>query len=187
MDYRPGSQEDFDRLYRDTYPRLLRTLFGVLGDAAAAEDCVQDAFVRAYRAWPNFKADRPAAAWLHRIALNVAISYRRKARLREAAELLRRLGRPESPKTPSQQLFVDDIVRALAELSPKVSSTFILRHYHGYTNREIARALGVTERMVGVRLSKAREHLARRLGAGWAEPFPTYVPSSVSIADATDA
>jgi RNA polymerase sigma-70 factor (ECF subfamily) len=186
MEYRAGSKDDFDRLYRDNYPKLLRTLFGILGDAAAAEDCVQDAFVQAYRAWPSFKPDRPAGAWLHRIALNVAISHRRKAKLREAAELVRRLGRPASPKTPSQQLFVDDIVRALAELSPKVSSAFILRHYHGYTNREIARAFGVTERMVGVRLARARQHLEQRLGREWAEPFPTPVRSGVSMADATD-
>jgi RNA polymerase sigma-70 factor (ECF subfamily) len=186
MDYQPGSKEDFDRLYRDNYPKLLRTLYGVLGDQAAAEDCVQDAFVQAFRAWPRFKPDRPAAAWLHRIALNVAISHRRKSRLRDAGELLRRLGRPPSPKTPSQQLFFDDLVRALAELNPKVSSTFILRHYHGYSNREIAEAFGVSARMVGVRLARAREHLARRLGQEWAESFPTHVGSGVSMADASD-
>jgi RNA polymerase sigma-70 factor (ECF subfamily) len=186
MDYEAGSLEDFDRLYRDSYPKLFRTLYGILGDAAAAEDCVQDAFVQAFRAWPNFKPDRPAGAWLHRIALNVAISYRRKAKLREAAEIVRRLGRPAAPRTPSQQLFLDDVVRALAELGPRVSSTFILRHYHGYTNREIAQAFAITERMVGVRLSKARQHLARRLGAEWAESFPVHVLSSVSMADASD-
>jgi RNA polymerase sigma factor (sigma-70 family) len=183
MDYEPGSDEAFDRLYRDHYPKLVRTLYGVLGDAAAAEDCVQDAFVRAYQAWPRFKADRPPGAWLHRIALNTAISYKRKQKVRHAADLLLRMGRPAGPRTPSQQIVMDDLVRALGELRPKVGMTFILRHYHGYSNREIARGLGVSERMVGVRLQQAREHLARRLGPEWAEPFPSQLPSGVSISD----
>jgi RNA polymerase sigma factor (sigma-70 family) len=187
MDYEPGSKEAFDRLYRDHYPRLVRTLFGVLGDAAAAEDCVQETFLRAFKAWPRFKPDRPIGAWLHRIALNTAISYRRKAKLREATELVLRLGRPAAVRTPSQQVVMDDIIRALGELGPKVSLTFILRHYHGYSNREIARGLGISERMVGVRLSRARSQLAHALGPEWAEPFPSQVPSSVSISDPTDA
>jgi len=88
--YRPGSVQDFDRLYEAAYPKLLRTVYAVLGDHAAAEDCVQEAFVRAFRAWPRFRVDRPPEAWLHRIAINGAISYRRQARLRQVGELLRR-------------------------------------------------------------------------------------------------
>ena len=50
--YRAGSLDDFDQLYRDCYPRLVRTLYGVLGDPTAAEDCVQEAFLKAFQAWP---------------------------------------------------------------------------------------------------------------------------------------
>ena len=75
--YRPGSAQDFDRLYRASYPRLYRTLTALLRDGAAAEDCVQEAFVRAFKAWPRWRPDAPAEAWLHRIALNVAASHRR--------------------------------------------------------------------------------------------------------------
>src|SRR5438270_1776694 len=92
--YRPGDRSDFDRLYQASYPRLVRTLFALLGDVAAAEDCVQDAFVQAYKAWARWRPDAPAEAWLHRIALNQAHSYRRRQRIREAGELVRRLGRP---------------------------------------------------------------------------------------------
>ena len=80
--YQPGSLADFDRLYRDSYARVLRTLLGVLRDRPAAEECVQEAFVRAFQAWPRWRADAPAEAWLHRIALNVALSYRRREKLR---------------------------------------------------------------------------------------------------------
>jgi RNA polymerase sigma-70 factor, ECF subfamily len=81
LTYRPGVREDFDRLFRDSYHRILLTMTGMLRDPGAAEECAQEAFVRAYRAWDRWKPDVPAEAWVHRIALNVAISHRRRERV----------------------------------------------------------------------------------------------------------
>src|SRR2546426_3139207 len=116
--YRPGSPEDFDQLYRNSYSRILGTLIGILRDRAAAEDCAQEAFVRAFRSWRSWKPDAPAEAWLHRIAINVAISYRRHERLRDVGELLRRLGRPEPGADPADLAGPDDLVRALRRPPP---------------------------------------------------------------------
>src|SRR5258708_37167185 len=91
---RPGNRDDFDRLYRENYPRLLRTLYAITGDAAAAEDCVQEAFVKAWRAWPRFRPERAPEGWLAQIAVHTPISYRRTAKLRAVAEVLRRPGGP---------------------------------------------------------------------------------------------
>jgi len=168
--YRPGNREDFDRLYEATYPKLLRTVYAVLGDHAAAEDCVQDAFVRAYQAWPRFRPERPAEAWLHQIAINGAISYRRKQRLRQVGELLRRLGRPHDETDPADTVIAGEVVAALSQLPVKLAAAFVLRYYHGYSNREIAATMGVSERMVGLRLAQARERLVRLLGPGWGLP-----------------
>ena len=162
--YRPGSAADFDRLYRDCYPRLVRTVYAVVGEIAAAEDCVQDAFVKAYRAWPRFRPERPAEAWIHQIAINTAISYRRRQRLREVGEVIRRLGRPDAGRDPADDAMDRELVRALAALPVKLSVPFVLRHYHGYTNREIVALTGVAERTVGLRLAQARAQLQRRLG-----------------------
>src|SRR5438105_4870482 len=138
--YRAGSTEDFERLYRSSYPRLLGTLVGVLGERAAAEDCAQEAFVRAYRAWPKWRPDAPAEAWLHRIALNVAVSLQRRQRLREAGELVRRLGRPAPPPDPALAAEHSELAAALRRLPAKQAAAIVLRHYHGYSNREIAYA-----------------------------------------------
>jgi RNA polymerase sigma-70 factor (ECF subfamily) len=166
---RPGSEEDFDRLYRECYPRLLRMLYGVLGEAAAAEDCVQEAFEKAYRAWPRFRPERPPEAWLHQIALNVAISYRRRARTREGWDFLRRLGRPE----PAPEPVSSDLIQALSSLPPQTAAAFILRHYHGYSNREVGELLGLAERTVRLRLAEARTLLARKLDPERALPVST--------------
>jgi len=153
--YEPGSRDDFDRLYRDSYPRIFRTMLAVLGEPAAAEDCTQDAFVLAFRAWARWRPDAPAEAWLHRIAINVAVSHQRKEKLRSIGATLRRLGRPPSGPDPAQMALDRDLSAALRRLPPKLSAALVLRHYHGYTNREIAAAIGVSERTVNKRLRMA--------------------------------
>jgi len=47
--YQAGSEADFERLYQSSYGKILGTLTAMLGDRAAAEDCAQDAFERAYK------------------------------------------------------------------------------------------------------------------------------------------
>jgi RNA polymerase sigma-70 factor (ECF subfamily) len=169
--YRPGSDEDFDRLYRNAYPRVFRTLAAIVGDPADAEDCVQEAFVRAYRAWTRWSPDAPAEAWVHRIAVNTAISYQRRARLRSVGEVLRRLGRPGNGPDPADVATQPDILAALRAIPPKLAVAIVLRHYHGYSNREIAAALGISERTVGSRLRLAGERLRRVLGQEWNPGF----------------
>ena len=162
--YKPGSPEDFDRLYRSAYPRVYRTLTAILGDPAEAEDCTQDAFVKAFQSWKRWRPDAPAEAWIHRIAVNLAISYRRRARIRSVGELLRRLGRPSHGADPAEVATQPDLLGALRAIPPKLAAAIVLRHYHGYNNREIAAALGVSERTVGSRLQQAGERLRDQLG-----------------------
>jgi RNA polymerase sigma-70 factor (ECF subfamily) len=160
-DYQAGSKVDFDRLYEVTYPRLFGTVLAIVRDRAAAEDCVQEAFLRAYRRWSSWRGEAPAEAWIFRIAINVAISHRRAERLHEVGELIRRLGRPQ-PEDPTR-LTDPDLLRELRALPPKQAVALILRHVHGYTNREIAFALGVPERTIASRLAGARAQLKVRL------------------------
>ena len=157
--YQPGSEADFERLYQASYGRILGTLTAMLGDRAAAEDCCQDAFERAYKKWDVWQPIAPAEAWVHRIAINAAVSYRRKMKLREVGEVIRRMGRPEGPPDPQEEIERRDLALALAKLPPKQAAAIVLRHYHGYTNRSIAQALGVPERTVASRLAIAKQRL----------------------------
>ena len=177
MPYTPGSREDFDLLYRTAYPRVYRTLSAILADPAAAEDCAQDAFVQAFQAWNRWKPDAPAEAWIHRIAVNRAISYRRSARLRGIGEVLKRFGRPGSGADPAEEALKPDLLSALRNIPPKQAAAIVLRHYHGYNNREIAAALGVSERTVGTRLRQAAEMLRANLSPDFQLAGPEAFPS----------
>lgn len=161
--YEAGNEADFERLYEASYGKILGTLTVMLRDRAAAEDCAQDAFERAYKKWPTWQPLAPAEAWVHRIAINAAVSHQRKMRLREVGEVIRRLGRPGLAPDPQEIVEHRDLAIALAKLPPKQAAAIVLRHYHGYTNRAIAHALGVPERTVASRLAVAKERLRAML------------------------
>lgn len=162
--YRPGSDADFDRLYRDFRGRILQTATAIVGDAAEAEDCAQESFERAYVAWPEFRPEAPVEAWLHRIAVNVAISHRRRQAMRQVGETLRRLGRPQTVPDVAAASDTIDLLKALQELPPGQAEVIVLRHLHGYSNREIGAALDIPERTVASRLAAAKMRLMEDLG-----------------------
>jgi RNA polymerase sigma-70 factor (ECF subfamily) len=139
----------------------------MLGNRAAAEDCTQEAFARAFKSWKSWRPEAPAEAWVHRIAINVAVSYWRRQRLREAGEIVRRLGQPAPSPSPAVLAERSDLISALRKVPSKQAAALVLRHFHGYTNREIAASLGIPERTVASRLGAARAQLRAVLGDSW--------------------
>ena len=82
-----GSVADLERLFREHWPRAFRAAQLVTGDAAAAEDIAQEAFLAAIRNLDRFDRRRPFAPWLHRIVVNRAIDWTRARKLRGEVEL----------------------------------------------------------------------------------------------------
>jgi RNA polymerase sigma factor (sigma-70 family) len=79
--------------------------------------------------------------------------------LRQAGELIKRLGRPSPSPDPAALAERSDLIRELRKLPAKQAAALVMRHYHGYSNREIAAALGVAEQTVASRLAAARKQL----------------------------
>jgi RNA polymerase sigma factor (sigma-70 family) len=74
-------------------------------------------------------------------------------------ELIKRLGRPGPSADPATLAERSDLIRELRKLPTKQAAALVMRHYHGYSNREIAAALGVAEQTVSSRMSAARKQL----------------------------
>jgi RNA polymerase sigma-70 factor (ECF subfamily) len=158
---------------------VFATLVVILRDPTAAEDATQEAYLRAFRGWKSWKQEAPAEAWVYRIALNVAFTHRRRERLHEVGELVRRLGRPRDPDPTG--VTQPDLVREVRALPPKQAAALVLRHLHGFTNREIGAALGIPERTVASRLAAAKTRLRARLGAQFEPELGTSGTSTVSL------
>jgi RNA polymerase sigma-70 factor, ECF subfamily len=157
---RPGNQDDFDFLYQQTYRNVFQLCLAILRDSEAAQDCAQDAFVRAYRAWPRWQPDAPARAWIYRIAVNAARSHRRRRMFREIPATLDRL--PDRTQHRDETL---DLLEALRQLPRDEAAALVLRLHHGFSVPETAHILGVGERTVRHRVERGRERLAWVLGS----------------------
>jgi RNA polymerase sigma factor (sigma-70 family) len=79
-------------------------------------------------------------------------------------EIIRRIGRPAAPPDTAALAERSVLIAALQQIPAKQAAVIVLRHYHGYTNREIAAALGIPERTVASRLAAAKVRLQAVLG-----------------------
>ena len=148
--------------HRDRARRLAWRLVG--GDAAAAEDVVQDAFLRAYRALPRFREEAALSTWFYRILVRQAANHRRWRRLRERMGGWGDREAPDPQPTPvGDPGLRDRIARALDGLSRRQREVFVLVHLEGFTVRETAGLLGKPDGTVKSHLHRALKHLRREL------------------------
>jgi RNA polymerase sigma-70 factor, ECF subfamily len=150
-----GSASDFEALFRAHWGPAYRAAYLVVGDAAAAEDIAQEAFLAAVRAFDRFDWRRPFGPWLHRIVVNRAIDWARARALRAEVELTdTHAGAAEAPSERPA------LVRALAGLAPEQRAVIVLRHLLGHTPGEIAELLELPRGTVNSRLRRGLDQLA---------------------------
>jgi RNA polymerase sigma factor (sigma-70 family) len=161
---------DFDALFVAGYPRLVRTVGFVCGDADVAADCVADAFERAYVRWRRVGRLEDPLGWVRRVAINRATDvHRRRSRGRRALQRL--AGRPETVRTAELQVsdataFRDsELAAAVADLSPQQRAVVALHYLDDLSVAEVATAMDLSDGAVKYHLHQARGRLRVLLGA----------------------
>ncbi len=154
--------------------RLLRAAWSVLKNRTEAEDVVQDAYLKAFRAMDGFKGDSSLSTWLTRIVLNEAIG-RRRANLRRAKyleendvpDLDRYRDRGSPAPTPEAEAARAQMGRllegAVERLPDPFRSVFVLREIEDLSVEETAEALEIPAATVKTRLLRARRRLREDL------------------------
>lgn len=186
-----GEQAAFAGLMRRYNRRLYRVARSILRDDAEAEDALQDAYIQAYRALPDFRGDASLATWLTRIVMNAALMRRRSSgRMAEVIELgaeqvmeglvaAREPGIGDSPDQPErafQRTQARGLIESKIDTLPEVFRTvFILRAVEELSVEETGRVLGIPEATVRSRYFRARgmlrEALARELDFALEDAF----------------
>lgn len=141
---------------------LLRMCFAYLGDAALAEDAVQETFVKAYRAFSGFRGEANEMTWLLRIAINTCKDVRRGAWFRHVD---RNAALEEIPFSAPCAEYDDTLTSAVMRLARKDREAVLLCYYQGLSGQEAAEVLGVTKATVYNRLKKAKATLKKELEA----------------------
>ena len=146
----------FDAFYVGTRGRLVHQLYALTGDAADAQECVQEAYARAWQRWSQVSGYDDPEAWVRTVARRVALSRWRKARNRVVA--YRRHGEPEPVPAPSPDNVA--LVAALRQLPAAQREALVLHHLCGRSVQEVAGELRVPVGTVKARLSRGRAALA---------------------------
>ena len=170
-----GDKSAYDALVLKYQHKVLKLVRRYVRDPSEAEDVVQDAFIKAYRALPNFRGDSAFYTWLFRIAINTAknslvsagrrpISVDLDAQDAAAAELQSRL---KDTDTPERLLLTDEIRsvvnRAIDGLPEDLRRAIVLREIEGLSYEDIAASMACPVGTVRSRIFRAREAIDRNL------------------------
>ena len=134
---------------------------GLLGDAAEAEDAVQEALVRAWSAWSQLADPAALDAWFLRTLTNVCLSLLRRRRLWRTlwGWWPRRTAAPQENGPDAERLAV-----CLAELPARQQTALVLRYGQELSIEQIAQLLGVGAGTVKTHLRRGMERLRQRMG-----------------------
>jgi RNA polymerase sigma-70 factor (ECF subfamily) len=141
---------DWERLVTDNENRLYRAALAILGDAAEAEDAVQETFLKYLEKRPTLDGPEHQRNWLMRVLVNGC-----KNRLRAAWRRNLPLNEAMSVASPEEQAVLEE----LYALPPKDRAVIHLYYYEGYKTAEIAQITGEREGTVRSRMSRARARL----------------------------
>jgi len=164
-----GRTAAFGELVRRYQDRLFNTVHRLVDNAEDAQDVVQDAFLNAYQSLGSFKGDSQFFTWLYRIAVNTAISMKRKQRVVYSLRGARGEEGSSEPLDPSEFSRPEHAVEkaelerrvqgALNRLSPEHRAVLVLKDIDGQKYEAMAEILGVPIGTIRSRLHRARIEL----------------------------
>lgn len=171
-----GDKRAFELLVAKYQRKIFRLLSRLIRDPGEVEDVAQEAFIKAYRALPNFRGDSAFYTWLYRIAINTAKNYlvaqgRRAptstetevedAERMDDADQLRDVNTPDSMLLSKQ--VGEAVNRAIERLPEDLRTAIVLREIEGLSYEEIAESMNCPIGTVRSRIFRAREAIANEL------------------------
>jgi RNA polymerase sigma-70 factor (ECF subfamily) len=171
-----GDKRAFELLVMKYERKLGRLLSRMVRDTAEIDDITQEAFIKAYRALPQFRGDSAFYTWLYRIAVNTAKNYLMAKGKREISksdlidedgEVMEDLLMPHDIATPDAELQTKQIAKAVnetvEELPEELRTAITLREIEGLSYEEIAQMMDCPIGTVRSRIFRAREAIAEKI------------------------
>jgi RNA polymerase sigma-70 factor, ECF subfamily len=169
-----GDRGAFDALVRKYRPRVVQVCRRYMNNAEDAEDAVQITLMKAYRGLKQFRGDAAFYSWLHRIAINSAVTLASLEMRREHLFVLdlphgdlSEALMPKALDTPEGLALADETLRvvwdAIASLCEEQRATLVLHEFHGKSYSEVARAMSCPVGTVRSRVFRAREAIDAKI------------------------
>ncbi len=170
-----GDKKAFDLLVLKYQSKIIQLITRYIKDPSEALDVAQEAFIKAYRALPNFRGESAFYTWIYRIAINTAKNHI-AARARrpsdseielETAEQFETAIRLKDQETPEGILLSEEVAeavrQAIEDLPEELRTAITLREFEGLSYEEIAEAMNCPVGTVRSRIFRAREAIDQQL------------------------
>lgn len=158
-----GDTMAFRTLVIEHSPQMYRAAWRVVRDDHIAEDIVQESLLKAHERLDTFAGASSIATWLHRIAVNTALDHLRKRKTRSEVALDEVPETGETPDADTSQDLSEQTAQAMRDLTELERSAFTLRHFEGYSLKEIGEQLDMNvnavKQAVFRAVQKVRVHL----------------------------
>ncbi len=171
-----GEKSAFDLLVRKYQHKVVKLVLRYVRNPAEAEDIAQEAFIKAYRALPQFRGDSAFYTWMYRIAINTAknsLASRDRSPIaydldltdpEESHSVQTKLQDPDTPEGMALTEEIRGIVNSAIEgLPEELKTAIVLRELDGLSYEEIAAAMECPVGTVRSRIFRAREAIDKRL------------------------
>lgn len=165
-----GEADAFDRWFREEHRQVWKLCFGLLADAAEADDLAQDAMLHLHDHLSAWNALRSYRTWRNAVVANLCRDrLRRLGARRDAEQGAAEVGLPDRLPRPEDRARHGELREALrvalATLTPREREVFVLRDLEGEPTRAVARSLGIEEGSVRSLSTLARRRLRQTIGA----------------------
>ena len=156
-------EQYFNQLVYENHQRIYNLFRRMVQTHAEADDLTQETFIRVYQNLGTFRGEAAPATWIYRIAVNAALNYLRKQKIRHtlSLELARSVQAADEPENVHHEQIL--LRRALTKLPARQQMIVVLRIYQELPFREIASILNSTENAAKVNFSHAVKSLRQIL------------------------
>jgi RNA polymerase sigma-70 factor (ECF subfamily) len=159
-----GDVDAFERIYRAHVGRVTALCLRLTGDGQAAEELMQDVFVKAWERLPAFRGESALSTWLHRVTVNAFLHERRSKSRRgaheETTDDIAAIPVAMVSSDPGDRM---DLENAIARLPKGARTAFVMHDIEGYKHEEIAAMSGIAAATVRAQLHRARRLLMEAL------------------------
>src|SRR3989304_5708264 len=179
---RPDAIPDFEAIFAEFHPKVLRYLSGMIGPVEA-EDVAQNVFLKVYTGLKNFRGEASLATWIFRIATNAAFDRMRNRSFRQTEQLEWEMSSDWAIEAATSELAggtpmrsaesalirgeMNECVKTYVDALPEsYRAVLVLSDFEDLKNQDIAEILGLSVDAVKIRLHRARRELKKRFEAG---------------------
>lgn len=159
-----GDRKSQKVLYDRLAPRMFPVCIRYIGDRDQAEDVLQDGFITLFAKLETYKGDGSFEGWARRVFVTTALmALRKKDALKMSEDLETVRGMKSETASQTQQIGYKELMKLITSLPPGFRTVFNMYSIEGYSHKEIAEALGISETTSRTQLSRARIWLQNKI------------------------